>query len=114
MMSTPFIDWEGMSGKTYRYFFLNLSLPIEDVAVNYAFVKHAGDNMFRPLYFGESTTAPDRIGIGHEKWTDAIALGMTHVMAHATQGGEMERRNEERDLIGRWAPILNVQYRQVR
>jgi hypothetical protein len=38
---------------------------------------------------------------------------MTHVMAHKTDGGEKTRLDEERDLIQRWHPPLNVQHRKV-
>jgi hypothetical protein len=109
-----YVDWQGQSGKVYRYVFLDLAQAINAVAVNYAFVKALGDNWFRPLYFGETTNAQERITSDHEKWNAAIALGMTHVMAHTTQGGEKIRWDEERDLILRWQPPLNVQHRQTR
>ena len=114
MSNAPYIDWQGQSGKAYRYVFLDLTQGINAIAINYAFVKHVGDNWFKPLYFGETDNAQDRITGAHEKWAPAIALGMTHVMAHSTPGGEMNRRSEERDLIARWQPPLNVQYRQAR
>jgi hypothetical protein len=114
MSNADYVDWQGQTGKVYRYVFLDLSRPISAIAVNYAFVKAMGDNWYRPLYFGESDNARARIGGAHEKWAAAIALGMTHVMAHSTQGGEVARLDEERDLIARWQPVLNVQHRQAK
>jgi hypothetical protein len=64
-----------------------------------------------PLYFGVAEDLKTRIP-NHERWADAISAGMTHVMAHSTQGGEQVRCAEEVDLIQYWQPVLNVQHRQ--
>lgn len=109
-----FIDWQGQSGAFYRYVFMDMSLPFNEVAVNYGFVKAMGNDQFRVLYFGETDNAHDRITPRHEKWAAALALGMTHVIAHTTQGGEAARCAEERDLIARCRPILNVQHKQAK
>jgi hypothetical protein len=114
MSQSDYIDWQGQSGKTYRYIFMDMSLPFNAVAVNYAFVKALGNNRFRVLYFGETDDAKSRITPAHEKWAAAIASGMTHVMAHSTQGGEKVRRDEERDLIAHCQPVLNIQYKQAK
>jgi hypothetical protein len=106
------IDWPGKSGETYRYWFLDDTTAhgINAVAGNYAFVKHLPSGKFVPLYFGESEDLQDRIP-GHELWREALRLGATHVMAHTTPAGEQARLDEERDLIQRWNPPLNVQHR---
>jgi hypothetical protein len=110
-----YVDWTGLSGTTYRYHFLDK--PTADgilaVAGNYVFVKRLPDgNTYSPLYFGEAENLQDRIPY-HDRWQDAVRAGMTHVMAHKTEGGVTARLAEERDLIQRWNPPLNVQHRKV-
>ncbi len=109
-----YIDWNGKSGKAYRYWFLDK--PTADgilaVAGNYAFVKQLANGNFTPLYFGEGGDLRDRIP-NHERWGDAVRAGMTRVMAHKTEGGAKARLDEERDLIQQWNPPLNVHHRKV-
>jgi hypothetical protein len=108
-----YIDWPGKSGKAYRYFFIDLSQPIDAVPANYTFAKCLANGNYWPLYFGETDNAKTRpLGAGHERWADAIAAGMTHVMAHSTLGGVAVRCAEERDLVESWQPVLNIQYRR--
>lgn len=110
-----YIDWPGRSGKTYRYYFIDFTRPIDPVAANYTFVKRLANGNYWPLYFGETDDAKTRpLGVGHERWAEAIAAGMTNVMARATQGGERVRQAEERDLIERWQPVLNIQHRRAK
>jgi hypothetical protein len=106
------IHWPGKSGKRYCYWFLEdlTAEGIQAVAGNYAFAKQVANNNFVPLYFGESHNLQDRIP-GHEVWEEALRLGATHVMAHTTPAGEDARCDEERDLIQRWNPPMNVQHR---
>jgi hypothetical protein len=108
------IDWNGTSGKTYRYWFLDDISPagIQAVAGNYAFVKQLADGKFLPLYFGEAQDLQNRIP-NHDRWADAKKAGVTHVMAHTTQGGVEARCAEERDLIQQWNTPLNVHHRKV-
>ncbi|MBI4275946.1 MAG: hypothetical protein HY659_14725 [Rhizobiales bacterium] len=108
------INWTGKSGKTYRYWFLEVITTngIKAVSGNYAFVKRLSNGNFTPLYFGQADDLKVRIP-NHDRWDDAKRAGVTHVMAHTTQGGEQVRLAEERDLIQQWKPPLNVQHRQV-
>jgi hypothetical protein len=108
---TTIVDWTGKSGTTYRYWSVDLSTEkLKASAGNYAFVKQLANGNFTPIYFGETDSLKDRIP-SHEKWMAAVRLGATHVMAHATQAGELSRLAEEQDLIERWNPPLNVQHR---
>jgi hypothetical protein len=109
---TSYIDWAGNSG-TYRYWFLEKprdSAAIQDVAGNYAFVKQLATGNFIPIYFGIADSLQNRIP-NHERFDDAVKAGATHVMAHTTPAGEAARIAEERDLIQRWNPPLNVHHR---
>ena len=114
MSNEPTIDFTGNSGATYRYWFLSelTAAGIKVVAGNYAFVKRLPNGNFVPLYFGQAENLQDRIPT-HERWADAVRAGATNVVAHSTQGGEKARLDEERDLIQRWNPALNVQHRTV-
>jgi hypothetical protein len=115
MSTTPsdYIDWNGATGKTYRYWFLETprnSTSIKGVGGNYAFVKRLPNGKFTPLYFGVADSLQNRIP-NHERWDDAFRLGVTHVMSHTTPAGDAARIAEERDLIQLWNPPMNVQHR---
>jgi hypothetical protein len=114
MASEVIIDWPGKSGKTYRYWALSTIAAegIQAVSGNYAFVKQLPNGNYLPLYFGEAQDLRARIPC-HDRLDDARRLGITHVMAHTTQGGEQVRLAEERDLIQQWNPTMNTHHRQV-
>ena len=107
-----YIDWPGKSGKTYRYWFVEKPTADGLLAAggNYVFVKRLSDGTFAPIYFGEGDDLKVRIP-NHERWSDALQAGMTHVMAHTTPAGEQARLDEEADLIAHWNPPLNAQGR---
>lgn len=111
-MST--VNWVGKSGRSYTYYFLTnvTAAAIQAVAGNYAFVKRLANGNYAPLYFGQAGDLQARIPT-HERLSEAIRLGATHVMAHTTPGGEQVRLDEERDLIAYWNPPLNSHHRQV-
>jgi len=108
------VDWPGQSGRTYRYHTLARVTAdgILSVAGNYAFVKQLANGNYLPLYFGQAEDLQSRLPC-HERWAEAVRLGATEVQAHSTQGGELVRCAEERDLIQRWDPPLNTQHRRV-
>jgi hypothetical protein len=106
------VDFVGKSGMTYRYWSLQtptLASSIKAEAGNYVFAKQM-QNGFVQLYFGVADSLQARIP-SHEKWAEARALGVTHVLSHSTPAGEQARLAEERDLIQYWNPALNVQHR---
>lgn len=107
---TKAIEWPGKSGKKYRYHFVDMGQPFETIAGNYCFAKQLANGNFVPLYFGETSDFENRMP-GHDVWAKALVLGATHAMAHSTLGGVEVRRAEERDLIQKWNPTLNTQYR---
>lgn len=109
---TQYIDWPGISGKTYRYFPFNdptNAAGIKSEAGNYVFVKETAPGYFVPLYFGVADDLSARVP-NYERWKDAIKAGMTQVFAHI-QSDANARLVEERDLIQKWNPTLNVQHR---
>jgi hypothetical protein len=112
-MSEWFIDIPGASGTSYRYYKVNQprsAEAVEAVAANYAFLTGLANGNFEVLYVGQADNAKNRLP-NHERWNDALNAGMTMVVAHSTQGGEKARLIEERDLIAKWNPPLNVQHR---
>lgn len=112
-MADVIVDWVGQSGRSYRYWALanpKVAAEIQDAGGNYAFVKQLPNGNFTPLYFGKADSLRDRIP-SHECWPEAVRLGVTHLMGHTTPAGDDARCAEERDLIQRWNPPMNVQHR---
>jgi hypothetical protein len=107
------IDWPGKSGKTYRYWFLDMSQPIKSEGGNYMFVKPVGNGKWLPVYIGQADDLGNRIPC-HERLADAKRAGATHVMSHTTPAGEQARLDEEKDLIEYWDPVLNTHHRKVK
>lgn len=108
-----FIDIPGASGSSYRYYKVDSprdAAAIQPVAGNYAFLKQLPNGSYQILYVGQADNVRNRLP-GHERWSDALKAGVTIVVAHSTQGGELARLSEERDLIVKWNPPLNVQHR---
>ena len=106
------IDWPGQSGRTYRYWFLNMSGGIKAEPGNYMFVKELANYQFVPVYIGQASDLSARLP-NHERWADAKRAGATHVMAH-TNSNEKARTDEEQDLIARWQPVLNTHHKEAR
>lgn len=109
------IDLPGQSGKSYRYFFLkSIAAPdVKAVPGNYIFTKPgtaAGKVVI--LYAGQADDLSRRLST-HDRWEEAKRAGANRVYAHTTQGGEAVRCAEERDVIQRWQPPLNVQHRKL-
>lgn len=105
------IDCPGQSGKTYRYWSLDIKAPIKDEAGNYMFVQRLPNGNFVPLYIGQADSLKNRLP-AHERLKDAVRAGATHVFAHTAAGGETARLAEEKDLIQRWDPVLNTHHRK--
>jgi hypothetical protein len=111
---SDYLDFPGQSGAAYRYWFLSDTTvqSIKAEGGNYAFVERLANGNYVPLYFGQADDLRARIP-GHERLPDAVRAGATYVMAHTTPAGEQARLAEERDLIQRWNPTLNVHHRSV-
>ena len=79
-----------------------------DVGGNYIFARQQSNGWYL-LYVGQCDSFRKRMPT-HERWAEAVRLGATHVLAHVNQNDSL-RLLEERDLIRRYAPELNVQHR---
>jgi hypothetical protein len=106
MGEAPTIDWEGKSGKKYRYWIYPIGTTFKDEGGNYAFAKETKPGYWSPQYFGQTKSLKDRLG-DHEKEACAKRNGATHIHAHLN-ANEADRLAEERDLIQKWNPPCNV------
>ena len=106
-MADNYIDWTGLSGNTYRYWFMSeMKKPsIEAAAGNYMFVKEQADGWV-PIYIGETGNLGERL-TNHPELPCVKRNGGTHLMAHTTPGGKDKRTDEEADLIDYWSPPCN-------
>jgi len=89
-----------------------LPATIKDEGGNYVFVKKLANGNFVPIYFGVADSLRNRIST-HDRWDDAVSAGATHIFARTTPGGDAVRCAEEKALIQRWNPPLNVHHRKV-
>ena len=105
-MTTPDINWQGQSGRTYGYWIYPLGTNFKDEPGNYIYAKQTEPNRWRPVYIGQTVSLRDRLA-DHEKEACAKRNGATHIHVHLTTGGEAARRAEESDLIAKWQPACN-------
>ncbi len=103
--------WAGKTGIPYKYFVTDINSLLA-VPANYALVKQLSDGTRVPLYFGEAVNLTQRMS-GHEKLAEARRLGMNLFMTHTASSDKTIRCAEESDLIARWNPPLNIQYRRL-
>lgn len=108
------INWPGNPGKIYKYWLSVPGTSFKDEDGNYGFARQLPNGNFVPLYFGETNSLHLRLSnlSNHERWTEAKRPGATHLMSHTTPAGEQARLVEERDLIQKWNPTMNVQHRK--
>lgn len=108
-MANADIVWEGQSGKTYSYWIHKIGTVFKDTPGNYIFAKEVSPGRWKPIYIGQTSSLPDRLG-SHEKEDCATRNGATHIHVHASLSNEDLRNSEEVDLIKRWSPICNEVY----
>ena len=115
MASNGYIDWVGISGRRYRYYFVQyvVAWGIQSGGGNYCLAVRQASGLFLPAYFGIADDIKVRLP-NHEHLQAARAYGELNVMAHLTPAGDAARKLEERDLIQFWNPPLNIQHRSVR
>ena len=106
-MST--VNIPGFSGLLYAYDVYSISSPWNDVPGNYVFAGQQG-GIWQLLYVGQCDSFSERIP-SHERWAEAVQRGATHVLAQTNTAGEPARLAQERDIIGRHQPPMNVQHR---
>jgi len=106
MSNAPKIDWSGKSGQSYTYWIFPIGADFVEKPGNYIFAKQTRPGYWTPVYIGQTNDLHCRLA-NHEKVACAKRNGATHIHAHATEGTEQARLNEEKDLIARWTPPCN-------
>lgn len=103
---TDEIDWEGQSGKKYRYWIYPIGQSFKSVPGNYIFAKETSPNTWRPIYIGQTSDLSERFD-NHHAMPCVRQNGGTHIHVHQNGAGEQARRAEEADLIAHWKPDCN-------
>ena len=93
-------NWGG-----YEFQICDPNLPWHDVPGLYIFAKRGTPGYWNALYVGRTESFRDRL-TGHERWTEAVALGATHVHAMVEYSG-LQRIDVESRLIATFRPPLN-------
>jgi excinuclease UvrABC nuclease subunit len=104
------VTMTGASGSQYSYGICTFFGNWAKEPGNYAFTHPNSQGSWRVIYIGEAKNLHERMA-NHEKWTKAVQLGATHVLAHVNPSGAVARLAEEADLIAAYNPPLNVQLR---
>ncbi len=108
-MSEPTFEWDGQSGKRYKYWIYPINTAFRDQPGNYIYAKiNPVKNQWQAVYIGQTVSLSQRLA-GHEKEQAAIRNGATHIHAHLAASDEQARRIEESDLIRKWNPPCNEQ-----
>ena len=106
MSEASTINWDGLSGKEYKYWIYKIGTSFKEEPGNYIFAKETKAGYWRPCYIGETENLNQRLG-DHEKEECARRHGFTHIHAHLNSAGEAVRRTEEKELIMKWKPPCN-------
>jgi len=94
---------------SYDFLVYDPNATWNDIAGIYIFCGLNAQNLWVPLYVGQTDSFRNRIP-SHDKWTLALQRGATHV--HAMVVPQAATRDMiEKDLIGRLQPPLNIQHR---
>ena len=109
MAEAPQISWRGQSGADYTYWVYPIGTSFKEEAGNYIFAKETRPGSWTACYIGQTANLNQRLE-NHEKEDCAKRDGATHIHAHLNSSGESARKDEEKDLILRWAPPCNEQY----
>ncbi len=99
------IDWEGISGRKYRYHIYPISDSHGAVPANYVFAKKVSGG-YTPVYVGETGNISDRFD-SHHKMPCIKRHGATHLTTHESSNDVKVRRLEEQDIIKKQNPPCN-------
>ena len=92
---------------TYQFTVYAAATTWNDVGGIYIFAGLNAQGRWRALYIGQAKSFKERLP-NHENWSDAVALGATHI--HAMSVPRVADRDRiEAELIAAYQPALNVQ-----
>jgi len=100
------IDWDGKSGKTYKYWIYEIGYTFAQEPGNYIFAKETKPHTWSPIYIGQTDDLSERFDY-HHKMPCIRRNKATHIHAHKSSTSEAVRQAEETDLIQRWHPVCN-------
>ena len=103
---TSMIHWKGKSGAIYRYELRTIGNTLPAAAGNYVVCRHNGNGLYSAIYVGETGDLSERLDDHHKAWCIAL-LGATHISFRPNYAGEVARRTEEQDIVGKYAPPCN-------
>lgn len=109
---SPIASIKGFDGVDTDYSFGIYLIHATPSATNsvYLFCKVQG-RQYVPLYIGKAVDLRKRL-VGHERLSEAIRLGATHLLVHSPGfGARVHYLEAERRLIGHYSPTLNVQHK---
>jgi hypothetical protein len=104
---TDTVVWTGSNGTNYAYKVFHPSASWNDVPGNYIFAKRVQSGRWIALYIGETESLRARLTPSHEKWTNALRDGMTHIHAHTSNVLKSVRSGEELNLVQNYRPPCN-------
>lgn len=102
-------NWAGKSGKNYTYHVHPIGTTFKKEGGNYIFCKQIANGNWVAQYIGQTNDLDERLG-DHEKEACAKRNGATHIHAHLN-ASKVARLAEEKDLIERFNPTCNTQYK---
>ena len=98
------IDFVGASGVTYRYAARD-GQRLSPSGGNYIFARETSDGGMAVVYVGE---AENLAVLADERWGEAqTQFGATHAFVRLNVAASV-RRHERQDLIGAYAPPMNL------
>ena len=106
-MATETYNWEGLSGKSYKYY-IHPICSFKAAPGNYIFASKSFSGEWIPIYIGQTSDLSERFD-NHHKATCIIDHGATHIHVHVSSDDENVRREEEQDLIDLYQPPCNGQ-----
>ena len=105
-MAEKTIDWEGASGKKYKYWIYDIGTTFNKSPANYVFAKATKPDALRAIYVGETGDISERFD-DHHKMTCIRDNGATHICVHKSSDDKKVRCEEESDLIANYHPVCN-------
>ncbi len=111
---TTTLDWNGVSGKTYKFNLFDVGTKFKKLPGLYIFTRFNDSvNYWEPIYIGETDDFQKRLTTNlenHHRW-DCInrEKGHEHVCLHTFVGGDQARRNAEKDLRDNYQTPCNRQ-----
>jgi len=109
LVETINIDWDGKSGKEYRYRIYQIGITFSKNPGNYIFAKEVKPSEWSPVYIGQTGDLSENFN-DHPKMPCIIKRGGTHIHIHISSENEDVRLAEEKDLALRWHPACNIDY----